>query len=384
MTENRESRAGVEIAQLSGALRYRAFFPKPLPPEPPLVFDEELLELLSNADHALGRLDGIAETLPDPDLFVAMYVRKEAVLSSQIEGTQSSLVDLLEYESDAATKGIPGDVGEVVNYVHAMNYGLRRLTELPISLRLIREVHGELLQGGRGGERMPGEIRTTQNWIGPAGCTLADASFVPPPPHEVIPALGNLEKYIHDDSPMPALVKTGLVHAQFETIHPFLDGNGRVGRLLITLLLCERGILRSPLLYISHYFRQNRAEYYDRLSGIRTRGDWEGWLKFFLNGVFQVSVQATETSRSVLRLREQHRQLVQERVSGVVTGLALLDFLYATPVVTVKLVAKVLGVSKAAANTIVARLCEAGILSQIGEGSRNRTFAYSEYLKILG
>ena len=383
MNENRESRAGIDVSQLSGDLRYKAFIPKPLPPNPPLIFDEELLEFLSNADRALGRLDGITETLPNPDLFVAMYVRKEAVLSSQIEGTQSSLVDLLEYESDRAIKGIPGDVEEVMNYVHAMNYGLERLAELPVSLRLIREVHEKLLQGVRGGERMPGEFRTTQNWIGPAGCTIADASFVPPPPHEVMPALGSLEKYIHDESPMPLLVKTGLVHAQFETIHPFLDGNGRVGRLLITLLLCERGILRKPLLYISYYFKQNRAEYYDRLSGIRTRGDWEGWLKFFLKGVYQVSIQATETSRNVLRLREEHRRLVQEKVPGMVNGLALLDALYASPVVTVKLAANLLGVSKAAANTIVARLCDVGILRQIGEGSRNRSFAYSEYLGIF-
>lgn len=383
MDENRNLRAGVEVSQLSGELRYKAFIPKPLPPVPPLAFDEELLELLSNADRALGRLDGIAETLPDPDLFVAMYVRKEAVLSSQIEGTQSSLVDLLEYESDKAAKGIPGDVEEIVNYVHAMNYGLSRLAELPISLRLIREVHEKLIQGSRGSERRPGEFRSTQNWIGPAGCTLADASFVPPPPHEVIPALGSLENYIHDDLPMPALVKTGLIHAQFETIHPFLDGNGRIGRLLITLLLCERGILSKPLLYISYYFKQNRAEYYDRLSGIRSRGDWEGWLKFFLRGVYQVSLQATDTSRDVLRLREEHRRLVQEKVAGVANGLALLDALYASPVVTVKLVANLLGVSKAAANTIVARFCEAGILRQIGEGSRNRSFTYSEYLGIF-
>ncbi len=383
MNENRESRAGMYVAQLSGDLRYKAFIPKPLPPEPSLIFDEELLELLSSADRALGRLDGIAETLPDPNLFVAMYVRKEAVLSSQIEGTQSSLVDLLEYESDNAAKGIPSDVEEVVNYVHAMNYGLGRLAELPVSLRLIREVHEKLLQGVRGGERRPGEFRTTQNWIGPAGCTLADASFVPPPPHEVMLMLGSLENYIHDESPMPALVKTGLVHAQFETIHPFLDGNGRVGRLLITLLLCERGILIKPLLYISYYFKKNRAEYYDRLSGIRTGGDWEGWLKFFLKGVYQVSMQATETSRNVLKLREEHRRLVQEKVSGVVNGLALLDALYTNPVVTVKLAANLLGVSKAAANTIVARFCQAGILRQIGEGSRNRSFSYSEYLEIF-
>lgn len=383
MSENMQTRAGRDISQLAGDLRYRAFIPKQLPPDPPIVFDAELLSLLSNADRALGRLDGIAEILPDPDLFVAMYVRKEAVLSSQIEGTQSSLVDLLEYESDKAAKGIPGDVEEVVNYVHAMNYGLDRLSELPISLRLIKEVHEKLLIGTRGSERRPGEFRSTQNWIGPAGCTLANASFVPPPPHEVIPTLGRLESYIHDESPMPVLVKTGLVHAQFETIHPFLDGNGRVGRLLITLLLCERGILKRPLLYISHFFKQNRSEYYDRLSGIRTRGDWEGWIKFFLTGVYQVSIQATETSRSVLKLREEHRRLVQERIPGVVNGLALLDTLYANPVVTVRLAASQVGISNQAANTLVARFCEVGILRQIGEASRNRSFAYSDYLDIF-
>src|SRR5262245_20807423 len=248
-------RAGRYVKQIEG---YRAFIPAPLPPDPPLVMDTELIRLLSEADRSLGRLDGVTSVLPNPDLFVAMYVRKEAVLSSQIEGTQSTLEDVLQFEVDATGVELPKDVEEVVNYVRAMNQGLRRLQQLPLSLRLIREIHATLLENARGSHRTPGEFRRTQNWIGPAGCTLETATFVPPPVREMHVALDNLEKFLHDTS-LPLLIQCGLAHAQFETIHPFLDGNGRVGRLLITFMLVQRGVLERPLLYLSQYLKAHRA-----------------------------------------------------------------------------------------------------------------------------
>lgn len=252
-----------------------------------------------------------------------MYVRQEAVLSSQIEGTQSTLEDVLEFEAGGRRPDRPRDVEEVVNYVRAMNHGLRLLSELPLSLRLLREIHRELLQGVRGAHRSPGEFRRSQNWIGPAGCSLDEAQFVPPPPHEMGDALHAFERFLHDREGLPSLVHCGLAHAQFETIHPFLDGNGRVGRLLITLLLCERQILARPLLYLSFYLKAHRAQYYDRLTAIRTEGDWEGWLRFFLRGVYEVSRSATDTSRAILELRERHRGEIAE-LSASNNGLRLL------------------------------------------------------------
>ncbi|HET7038074.1 MAG TPA: Fic family protein, partial [Thermomicrobiaceae bacterium] len=271
-----------------------------------------MLSLVARAAEALGRLDGVTQTLPNPDLFVAMYVRSEAVYSSQIEGTQSTLDDVLEFELTAEVRELPRDVEEVVNYVRAMNYGLERLNELPLSLRLIREIHATLLADTRGAERALGEFRWTQNWIGPAGVPLSRASFVPPPPSELPAALDAFERFLHDDHDFPILVRCGLAHAQFETIHPFLDGNGRVGRLLITFLLCYHGVLHRPLLYLSYYLKRNRAEYYARLMAIRGAGDWEGWLKFFLEGVAEAAEEATETAQAIVRLREAHRSLLQE------------------------------------------------------------------------
>lgn len=281
-------RAGRYLKQASG---YTAFVPAPLPPDPPVKIDLELSRLLSEADRALGRLDGVATVLPNPDLFVSMYVRQEAVLSSQIEGTQSTLEDVLQFEIDSKGRDFPKDIREVVNYVRAMNFGLERLKTLPLSLRLIREIHGKLLEGVRGSTRTPGEFRTKQNWIGPAGCTLSNATFVPPPVPEMQAALDNAEKFLHDNS-LPLLIQCGLAHAQFETIHPFLDGNGRVGRLLVTFLLCQKRALERPLLYLSHYLKEHRAEYYDRLMAIRNDGDWEEWLMFFVRGVYAVCMRS--------------------------------------------------------------------------------------------
>lgn len=367
-------RAGVYVRQPTG---YRAFRPAPLPPKPPIQVDPEMSRLLSDADRALGRLDGVASILPNSDLFVAMYVRHEAVLSSQIEGTQSSLDDVLEIAVDRRDpRRHPIDVEEVINYVAAMNYGLERLGEFPLSLRLIREIHGRLLEDVRGAERNPGEFRRSQNWIGPSGCTLQEAVFVPPPPHEMKEALGDLEHFLHSTDEMPVLFHCGLAHAQFETIHPFLDGNGRVGRLLITLLLCQRGVLQLPLLYLSLFFKKYRAEYYDRLMAIRTDGDWEGWLRFFLRGVYEVSRSATETARSILRLRESDRQ----RIASHSNALILLDHLYQQPIVTVRYAERVIGCSYTTASKAVRELEDHGILEEITGQKRNRRYRYSPYL----
>jgi Fic family protein len=271
----KNQRAGRYVRQPA---HYSAFIPEPLPPEPPIIWDDELQTLLSRADRALGRLDGSIQTLPDADLFVFMYVRKEAVLSSQIEGTQSSLNDLLEAEAAINDARHPSDVDEVLNYVDAMNHGLARLGELPVSVRLIRDIHHRLLHGVRGNQANPGELRRSQNWIGPGGSTLNEAIFVPPPPQEVERLLSDMEKFIHESDRIPTLVKIGLIHAQFETIHPFLDGNGRVGRLLITFLLCEAEILIKPVLYLSYYFKLHRARYYELLQAVRDRGEWEEWI----------------------------------------------------------------------------------------------------------
>jgi Fic family protein len=297
-------RAGVYRRQSSG---YRAFIPAPLPPKPPVRIDGALQALLSRADLALGRLAGSIETLPNPDLFVLMYVRKEAVLSSQIEGTQSSLADVLAAEAKVFDPAQPHDVAEVLNYVAAMNHGLARLDTLPVSVRLIREIHARLLDGVRGSRLTPGELRTSQNWIGPAGCTLRDATFVPPPPADVPEALGALEHFLHGPDTLPLLVKIGLAHAQFETIHPFLDGNGRVGRLLITFLLCEKQVLSKPVLYLSHYFKRHRQSYYEHLQAVRDAGAFEAWLEFFLTGVIDVSLEAAATARRILLLRADRR-----------------------------------------------------------------------------
>ena len=295
-----------------------------------------------------------------------MYVRREAVLSSQIEGTQASLVDLLEFESERARARTPDDSAEVANYVRAMNHGLERLATLPVSLRLIREIHGVLLEGVRGAERNPGEFRTSQNWIGAPGSTLTSARFVPPPPAEMRDALGALEAFIHDGSDLPVLFKVALVHAQFETIHPFLDGNGRVGRLLITFLLCETGILKRPLLYLSHYLRRHRSEYYDRLQAVRDRGDWEGWLRFFLEGIRVVAAEATETARQLITLREEHRELVARSLGRRAdNGLRLLESLYPAPFVDIRDAGQRVGLSHSKANSLVQAFAALGLLVEI-------------------
>lgn len=376
-----EPRAGRYVKQPEG---YRAFIPKPLPPAPPVDYDDDMLALLSEADRALGRLDGSTEALPNPDLFVFMYARREAALSSQIEGTQASLIDLLEFEAQAAGPDRPIDVEEIINYVSAMNYGLERLNELPVSLRFIREIHERLLSSVRGSERTPGEFRRSQNWIGPPGCTLAQATYVPPPLEEMKDALGRWEAFLHDRQPMPALIRVGLAHAQFETIHPFLDGNGRVGRLLITFLLVENQILARPLLYLSHFFKQHRQSYYDHLQAVRDRSDWEAWLKFFLRGVAEVAREATETARRIVAMREEHRAIITSSLGrGAGKGLTFLEQLYFRPIVNVNTVMQMTDLSFARANDLVAQMQRLGFLRETTGRRRNRVFSYEPYMSLF-
>ena len=369
-------RAGQFVTQPSG---YEAFRPAPLPPAPPLDL-EPLQALLGRANLALGRLDGVVNVIPDPDFFVGMYVRREAVLSSQIEGTQSTLEDLLEVELEPDARRTASDVGDIVNYVAAMNYGLERLDDLPLSLRLIREIHAELLRGGRGAQATPGEFRTSQNWIGPRGASLRQATFVPPPVAEMTTALSDLESFLHTASVDP-LVDAGLAHAQFETIHPFLDGNGRVGRLLITFLLVHHGILRRPLLYLSHFLKLHRTEYYDRLMAVRLRGDWEGWLRFFLEGVASTAAEATDTAERIFELRERHRATVIHETGP--NGLLLLAELFRRPLINVNVAAQVLGVSFPTANRLIGRFEELGLVLEVTGQRRSRLFRYEPYLRLF-
>lgn len=373
-------RSGRMVIQQKGADGYSAFVPNPLPPNPPLQIDDEMSRLMEMANRALGRLDGCAYTLPNPNLFLCMYVRKEAVLSSQIEGTQASLDDLLEYEGEIADKSSPDDVNEVSNYVAAMNYGLERLQELPLSLRLIKEIHARLMSGIRGGHKSPGEYRTTQNWIG--GTRPGNAAFVPPPANEVLPCLGDLEKFLHDDT-VPPLIKAGLAHAQFETIHPFLDGNGRMGRLLISFILCHDQVLEKPLLYLSLFFKKYRQEYYDRLNAVRRDGDWEGWIKYYLQGVYEISKQATEAAKAIMDLIVVDRQKVAGLGKASPTAMALLDLLYRQPYVTIPFVVRKLGLSSPSAGKAVNNLVMLGILTEVSGKKRDRVFLHESYLAII-
>jgi Fic family protein len=375
-------RSGRYIKQLQG---YKAFIPEPLPPkEPELIIDDELQACLSKADRSLGRLDGSIQTLPDPNLFVFMYVRKEAVLSSQIEGTQSSLSHLLRREAEILDPDTPQDVNEVINYVRAMNHGLKLLNQLPVSIRLIKAIHEQLLMGTKGQQQNPGHLRTSQNWIGAANCQIRDAIYVPPPHDQMVSALSDWEKFLNKNDKIPLLIKIGLAHAQFETIHPFLDGNGRVGRLLITLLLCEKQVLLMPVLYLSYFFKKNRQEYYELLQRTRDHGDWESWTKFFLQGVDEVSQQATQTARGIVELRERHRaRIVQDFGQVAGNGLIVLEHLFSQPIISVNRIMDLTKVTFAAANALKDRLEKAGVLDEITGQARNRRYQYSDYVNLF-
>jgi cell filamentation protein, protein adenylyltransferase len=378
------TRAGSTAAVQGGPDGYSAFFPAPLPPDPPLRIDAAMQSLLDAANQALGRLDGVTVLLPDPSQFLYSYIRKEAVLSSQIEGTQSSLSDLLLFENEAAP-GVPiDDVEETINYVAAMRHGLDRIQsgELPLSNRLIREVHARLMAGVRGGDKAPGEFRRSQNWLG--GTRPGNARFVPPPPHEVPAAMAALERFLHDHpEPTPILVKAALAHVQFETIHPFLDGNGRVGRLLITLLLCAEHVLQQPLLYLSLYFKQHRDAYYDRLQRVRTEGAWEEWLEFFLEGVISVATSATATARRIRDLIDRDRETIHALGRGAASALRVHELAARRIALTAGVAGDELTLSAPTVNAALSRLEQSGILREVTGRRRGRIFVYTAYLELL-
>ena len=375
---------GTYITTSTAGESFKAFVPNPLPPEPPIELTDRDHDLIEKANRALGRLDGVTTLLPDVSLFLYFYVRKEAVLSSQIEGTQSSFSDLLLHEEDLAP-GVPlDDVQEVSNYVAAMNHGLKRLREddFPLSLRLVREMHKVLLAKGRGSDKTLGEFRRSQNWLG--GTRPGNARSVPPPPDRVTECMGNLEKFLHDQPHRtPALIKAALAHVQFETIHPFLDGNGRLGRLLITRILCAEGALTQPLLYLSLFFKQHRQEYYDRLDAVRLKGDWLGWLRFFLEGVEQTAQQAADTTGRILKLFDEDRRRIEDlgRKAGSVHRVH--DLLRRHPITTISNATKQLSMTTPTVGSAIESLEDLGIVREITGKQRDRIYVYDPYVKIL-
>jgi len=361
----------------------QAFVPAPLPPVPPVAWTAELRTKFDQALLALGRLDGVTRLLPDTSLFLYTYVRKEAVLSSMIEGTQSSLSDLLLFELDQAPGAPLDDVREVSNYVAALEHGRKRLGEgFPLSLRLIREIHGVLLSKGRGSDRTPGEFRRTQNWIG--GTRPGNAAFVPPPPDEVLECMGSLELFLHDQpEPTPVLLKAALAHVQFETIHPFLDGNGRLGRLLITLLLCGDRVLREPMLYLSLYFKMHRQAYYEALNNVRVTGDWEAWLDFFAEAVIVTATQAVDAARQLLDLCEEDRRSIGGLGRAAASTVLVHQELLERPVVTSGWLVKKTGLTAHTVNRSLEHLVRLGVVRELTAKRRNRVFSYQRYLEIL-
>ncbi|MGP1385770.1 MAG: Fic family protein [Thainema sp.] len=383
----RSERAGQWVQQGNGEASYTAFIPAPLPPIPPITVDSKLQRQLEAAGLALGRLDGIGRILPGPEELLYSYVRKEAVLSSQIEGTQSSIADLLLHENRAVPGVVLEDVQEVSNYISALNYSIERLSTLPLSLRLLRESHGHLVRGTRGDQKAPGEFRRSQNWIG--GSKPSDAIFVPPPPHELPDILSAFEKFLHSTE-YPVLLKIGLIHAQFETIHPFLDGNGRVGRMLIALMLVAEGVLERPWLYVSLHFKKHRNQYYRLLQEIRTQGNWEEWLIFFLEGVTAIANQATEKIRALMALFERDRKVVGESRKGsiyqsvaVQSNLTVYDYLKKKIAIRIPETAEVCGTTKPTVKRAIEDLQQLGIVTEVTGKPRNKVYIYKEYLDIL-
>jgi Fic family protein len=376
------TRLGTYVSRSTAGEAYKSFVPTALPPQPPLDMDR-LYKSLDQAMKALGGIDALAKLLPDISLFLYMYVRKEALLSSQIEGTQSSLSDLLLFENDEVPSVPVDDVEEVSNYIAALNHGLARMREgFPLSVRLIREMHKILLRGGRGANKSPGEFRRSQNWIG--GIRPGKARFVPPPPEMVDDLMSDLEKFAHDEEQkLPALVKAALIHVQFETIHPFLDGNGRLGRLLITLFLCADGVLAQPILYLSLHFKEHRQLYYDLLQDVRLKGDWERWCEFFLDGVAATATQAADDARKIIDLLERDRIAISQIGKASKSALKIHDYLRWRPYLAITKVAAELDISVPSTTSTVQKLVEIGILKEMTGKSRNRIFAYEAYLEIL-
>ena len=373
-------RSGKLKTNLSGEAAFKSFTPSPLPPNPPVDLDNETIELLVKANKQLGILEGIAARIPNVNLFISMYVRKEALMSSQIEGTQATLEDVLD---PLITENANRNVADVINYIKATEFAIAKLNDLPLCNRLIREAHAVLMSGVRGQEKNPGEFRSSQNWIGGQGSTLKNARFIPPSPEDMTLAMSDLEKYINGDDNLDILIRAALIHYQFETIHPFLDGNGRIGRLLITLYLMEKGVLTTPALYISYFLKKNRIEYYDRMSEVRRNGNYEQWIKFFLQAIYESAKDATNTIDKLTVLHDANFTLISEMGRASKTALRLFAYLEENPIIEIKKTAAALDTTFKTISFSVQRLVEMGILKQNSGEQRNRTFSYAAYLDML-
>lgn len=374
------NRAGTYRSNLSGELSYKSFIPNPLPPEPELEMNSDLLELLIETSRKLAELDGMAKRIPNMKLFVSMYIRKEALMSSQIEGTQATLEDVLDPLLSTNTNR---DVADVVNYIKATEYAIERLKTLPLCNRLLRETHEVLMENVRGQEKNPGEFRTSQNWIGGQGSTIKNARYIPPCPEDMAVAISDLEKYINNNETYDVLIRAALIHYQFETIHPFLDGNGRIGRLLITLYLIEKGILSAPALYISYFLKKNRVEYYDRMTEVRTKGDYEQWVHFFLQAIKECSEDSILTIDKLDALHHKNITSIAGMTRTAKNALLLFHYIEANPIIDIKKTSQALGISYNTVASQVQRFVDANILVQTNSSHRNRTFSYKEYLDIL-
>lgn len=376
-----QNRSGSFITNLSGDAAYRSFRPAPLPPDPPIALDEETSAMLIEANRKTAVLDGLSSRIPNMDLFVAMYIRKEALVSSQIEGTQCTLEDVLDPNIET---NINGDVSDVVNYIKATEYAVNRLNTLPLCNRLIKETHEVLLSGVRGGEKTPGEFRYSQNWIGGQGSTLKNARYIPPNPQNMIEAMSDLEKYLNREDMLDPLIRAALIHYQFETIHPFLDGNGRIGRLLITLFLMQTKILSTPALYISCYLKSNRIEYYDRMMEVRKNGNYEQWIAFFLRAVAQTAEDAVETIDRLTALHTKSAALLSDEMPRVRTNLeSFLLYLEKNPIIDIRKTSDALGFSYNTTAKYVDILCRKGILAQTAKLGKAKIYSYQDYLDIL-
>jgi Fic family protein len=373
------NRAGSYKTNLSGDLQYRSFAPAPLPPDPPIELDDDTVNLLAKANRSIGILEGLSGQIPDIKRFVSLYIRKEALLSSQIEGTQATLDDILD---PILEDNLNQDVEEVLHYIKATQYGITRLQELPLCNRLIKEMHQVLMGGLRGGEKNPGEFRRSQNWIGPAGSTINNATFIPPAVEDLPTAMSDFEKFMNQEDNLDLLVKIALIHYQFETIHPFLDGNGRIGRLLVNLFLIENKILSHETLYISYYLKLNRIEYYDRLTEVRNKGNYEQWIKFFLLAIYESAQDAIYTAQALIMLRDRDLEKLKA-IKAVKSTFSVFNYLLQSPIIDITKTAGALKMSYNTTATAVTKLVELGILKQTENVRRNRVFAYEEYLAHL-
>lgn len=374
------NRAGHYKSNLSGEMAYKSYVPSPLPPVPPIELTEDIVGLLIKANSKLAVLESVATRIPNVELFVSMYVRKEALMSSQIEGTQATLEDVLDPLLDVNTNR---NVADVVNYIKATEFAIERLQTIPLCNRLIKETHAILMEGVRGQEKNPGEFRHSQNWIGGQGSTLKNARYIPPSPDDMIDAMSDLEKYINADDELDSLIRAALIHYQFETIHPFLDGNGRVGRLLITLFLMEKKVLTTPALYISYFLKKNRIEYYDRMTEVRTKGNYEQWIKFFLQAIMESAEDAVATIDELIALHDANAVVVSGLGRAAKNAMLVFNYLESNPIIEIRKTAETLDIAFNTASSAVNRLVDIGILVQTSNNGRTRTFAYETYLDIL-